>query len=98
MLIHCTEGAHRGPFASAVWLMAKTGRTMHDVVKYLEQLRCLVHLRTRTQRSQKTATHRLGDKRIGAMLSHAVAILAQAILAHSRLRGPRSRASHVRSQ
>ena len=45
MLIHCTEGAHRGPFASAVWLMAKTGRTMHEVVKYLEQLRCLVHLR-----------------------------------------------------
>ena len=45
MLIHCKEGAHRGPFASAVWLMAKTGRSMHEVVKYLEQLRCLVHLR-----------------------------------------------------
>ena len=25
--------------------MAKTGRTMHEVVKYLEQSRCLVHLR-----------------------------------------------------
>ena len=44
MLIHCKEGARRGPFAAAAWLMAKTGRPMQEVVRFLEQLRCLVHL------------------------------------------------------
>lgn len=42
MLIHCKEGARRGPFAAAAWLMAKTGRPMQEVVRFLEQLRCLV--------------------------------------------------------
>ena len=45
MLIHCKEGAHRAPFAAACWLMAKTGRPMQEVVMFLEELRCLVHMR-----------------------------------------------------
>ena len=69
MLIHCKEGAHRGPFASAVWLMAKTGRTMHEVVKYLEQLRCLVHLRPdvkdRLRHHDRELSHLFRDLRAG---------------------------------
>ena len=53
VLIHCREGAHRGPFAAAAWVMAKTGRSKTEVNALLEQLRRLVHIDPALQRCLK---------------------------------------------